>query len=476
MPNQQAVERFLAGALLVILVGSMTIGLWESLYVPQAVTKSLVELIILAAFVACVFTRPESKRALIYLAPLVSIVIIGAITAIAVGDGWSGAALFARDLLKPALLLIIAYSLTQGSSLRVLAVALLLLVAVQIPIAGLKLAFIGIDEKSWIGTMHHSAGQLGVLLPLMAVPPLVVLGLVMGSWIVWLIAFFSFFAIVNEKRLAIFAIPLLALGVWLLAVMQERWLRANDLPVSSVLRRVQTLIAVTVVSAGTVYFGTYAIPSLNPAGKYAGGSFDVRYLWTYVKEYLTRDYVSPMNNPLEKLESDTGIQLGRIELIRRAAADMAEQPLSTVLFGFGGSNTSPSYLLGGDRDDILFKRHKLRGPTPLGVRILFDTGYVGLVILVGWFVWLGVLLLRRMNDKDRSIAILAAIALSWHGVAAVDAFLYSTVLWTSGALAPAYFVLLGCMLMDRVKLSRFLADASRTKSTTRFVSDHAHAE
>jgi len=456
--GQHIAERILTATTLLVLIASMTIGIWEAVNISQTVVKAIGEAAVLVALALSIVARPESAKASRYLIPLLAIVAIGTVGAIAGEDGIAGAAVFARDMLKSAALLFVAHSFVDGRSLRMLTIAILVLAAVQIPVAAAKLVLIGIDEKHWIGTMHHSAGQLGILLPLMAVPSLVIVGLAWRSSITWLSGFFSFFAIVNEKRLAILAIPLFALGAWLIVVVQDIFIRPR-LPLSTVVGRLRTFLAVLAVSVGTFYAGIFFIPSLNPGGTYFGGKVDLRYLRTYTKEYLTRGYVSVLNNPLENLETDTGIQLGRIALIRDAAIHVARQPLPIALLGFGGSNTSDSYLLGDNRNDILFKRHRLRGATPFAVRVLIDTGYIGLTLLVGWFVWIVLLIMRRMSDPDKWIAIIAMIALCWHGVVAFDVFLYSAALWTYGVLAPSYFLLLGLLLMDRERLSRLLAGA-----------------
>jgi hypothetical protein len=457
-PDQHTVERILTAITLLILIASMTIGVWEAVNIPQAVVKGVSEAAVLIAVAISLVARRESTKAWPYVIPLLAIVAIGAIGAIAGEDGIAGAALFARDMLKSAALLFVAYSFAEGRSLRVLSIAVLILAAIQIPVAAGKLILIGIDEKRWIGTMHQSAGQLGILLPLMAIPSLVIVGLAWKSSITWLSGFFSFFAIVNEKRLAILAIPLLALGAWLIVLIQDIVIRPR-LPLSTVDARLKTFLAVLAVSVGTFYAGIFFVPSLNPGGTYFGGKVDLRYLRTYTKEYLTRGYVSVLNNPLDNLETDTGIQLGRIALIRAAAAHVASQPLPIALLGFGGSNTSDSYLLGNNRNDIIFKRHRLRGATPFAVRVLIDTGYIGLTLLVGWFVWIVLLIMRRMSDPDKWIVIIAMIALCWHGVVAFDVFLYSSALWTYGVLAPSYFLLLGLLLMHRERLSKLLARA-----------------
>lgn len=449
----------MAAAALMVLVTSMTIAIWEWFDVPEAVPKALAEIVSVAAIAACVGLRPGSTRAFLYLAPIVLIAAIGSVTAVMFGDGVRAAVLFARDMLKSTVWLVVAFAFMRGRTIGLLAAALAFLTIVQVPVAMLKLNFIGIDEKFWIGTMHQSAGQLGVLLPLLMVPIFVVLGLVTRSSFTWFLLFFSFFAIVHEKRLAVFAIPMLAIGVWVMFILQDILLRRQRPRLSSAQTRAGTAVAILAVSAATIHFGIFSIPSLNPTGLYAGGVLDVRYLFSYVVEYLFRGYVSPLNNPLENLAADTGIQLGRFELIKEAMVRNSEQPLAVSAFGFGGSNTSPSYLLGEDRDDILFKRHGLRGATPMAVRLLFDTGYVGLTLFVGWFVLIGTLLVRRMSDADPRIAILAAIATSWHAVAAFDSFIYSTAFWTYGILAPAYFLLLGVMLMPRSKLASLLPDA-----------------
>lgn len=458
MIDQRLVERALCVLSVAVLGGSMTMGLWQAMLVSQGVTKAIVESLSVVALVLCLMVRPESRKPLIYMAPIVAVVVIGMLVAIRGVDGFLGGVLFARDLLKPVLLLVVAYSFTQGRSLRILAIAFAVLTVLQIPVAMIKLNAIGIDEKHWVGTMHQSAGQLGILLPLLTISPLVILGLLAGSWVTWLLCFYSFFAIVNEKRLAMFAMPCLAFAVWLLAVVRQ-FCRGHKKPPIFPRNRLSTFIAIAVISAGTFYFSVFSIPSLNARGVYAGGTIDLQYLKDYLWEYLTRGYVSWLNNPSERLATDTGIQMGRLQLIKQAAHHVYEQPLPVALFGFGGSHTSPSHLLGPDRNDILFERHGLRGATPLAVRILIDAGYAGLIALLAWFLWIGLILIHRTADENPKIATLGIVGLGWHAVMAFDTFLYSTAMWTYGILSAPYFLLLGVLLMQPKKLTRMLEEA-----------------
>ncbi|MEC5382430.1 hypothetical protein VSX64_16360 [Aurantimonas sp. C2-6-R+9] len=468
------------------LVLSLTQGVTIGLGLPEAAIKAAIEAAGLLAFAWVAVFRPmAARRALVLLVPLIMLALVGFVSALGNGEGLLGGALFARQAIGPALLIACGLAVAEDRrAVRTLVLLSLAFLAVQPAVAAVKLATIGIDEKHWIGTLHQSAGQLGLLLPMVAIATVVPLALIFKPAIALFVPLFVFFGIVGEKRAIVIMLPALIVMSAVATILVARvrlgteyaWARCGALKRIGV----ASVLAFSIFAA--VFGGISSIPSLNPAGT-AGGGFTTLFggdrgsgiesgeprltpfAARYVRDYLVRDFDHEMNASRLTLEENTNIQLGRLRIIIDAFTVVARFDTPQVLFGLGGSAINQSYLLGADRSDIMFSVIGLRGPTPLALQILIEAGFVGLALTVLWFAVITVLLLSRIAATSEPIVMgLALVAIGWHASVLFDFFAYSTALWTTGTLGIPYCILIGIVLAGNgVPFRR----TSRTRSASR---------
>ncbi|MBN1378999.1 MAG: O-antigen ligase family protein [Gammaproteobacteria bacterium] len=444
-------------SLMVLIFASLSTGIWQGLGIPLAAIKAITEVCILILLLS-VFTKEINWKALILIVPLLCISFIGVCGALLEqSEGTLSAILFFRDMLKFALLLPAIASFKQRNMLIEKAVFLAsVFFLIQPVISILKFFLIGVDESYWIGTMHQTAGELGVLAPLFAICFLVPMAFLRSFWWFTVVVAFCVFCFVNEKRLGLSAIPITMFGMLFLHLIQDSWRNFKGIDkLSSSKRKLYGGFIISLLSIFVIYASALIIPSLNIDEK-VGGFFNYRHIISYHKEYLTRDYEDPLNNPIENIEFDPGIQLGRFKLINNSFRYMANQPTLRLLFGFGGSDISTSYLLGGDRTDIFYHKHQLRGATPFGLRVLIETGFVGYLIFVFWFSYISFLLIRNIFSLNESRSTLAICATGMHLIFFFDSLFYSCATWTNGVLTPIYFVILTSILFGNYNIADFL--------------------
>lgn len=387
--------------------------------------------------------------------PLILLGGVGAAGSLIYGEGLMGGLLFLRVSLMFLPLLVALQNVDLNDrSRRFVCVTLAILFLLQLPVSWLKAGFVGVDESHWIGTVHNQAGELGLLLPLFAVSALT-------SWFLFLrlprviflgalllMVGFGMFGIIAEKRAVVYLLPLwLGLAFFLyLAWILRRRNSSLSIRIASMKRLLAQGASLGAVAFILVWGSLVLIPSLNPEER-VGGSVSFEHLTNYTTDYLLRGYQHPLNNSVENVEQDRGIQMGRLRVTLEALRLTATSDLRHALFGFGGSATSPSYQLGAGRNDVMFEKFGIRGAASGVTRVVLESGYVGLFLMLGWFVWLWVdlfFLFWRADDVQTASGSMAILLI--HGVFAFDFIVYSNASWTCGVLGPVYFVLLALHL------------------------------
>ncbi|MCB1959395.1 MAG: hypothetical protein KDE68_02535 [Rhodocyclaceae bacterium] len=403
----------------------------------RVLIEFLAAVLLLVSFLGA--RTPDRRGALVLSAPLLAATVIGVVVATLNGAKSVEQVLFAREILTPVLFLSAFLCAPVSDALRRRLLGLLaILVALQVFVCALKFALFGVNEKAWIGTMTQSAGQLGLLMPAMALGFAWAFGLVRAR--IALAATFALMiaavGVVSEKRATMFlapAIPMLTLTIWLLVGRFARIRRERPSRMA-----LHYLVAVTTVSAIVGLGSLVVIPSLNAENpKYV--LYGTHSVIDYIRVYLTRDYDSPMNISKTSIDDNQNIQLGRLLLLKRAVDLSLDQPLPVALTGHGGGWLLEHRFLPHKGGDVLYDRVGLRGPSGLLVRHLFEIGWIGVVLVLAWMFALVTLLLKALLKAPESV--LAFGALTSVAVLLFDYTFYSEMTWNSGVFMPIFALL-----------------------------------
>ena len=351
----------------------------------ETLLKVLIEAGSLLAFGWTMAFHPEAaRRAMLLLAPLFGLAFCGFISALGNDQGLLAGALFVRQSIGPSLLvacgLVVARAARATRALCGLALACL---AFQPCVALVKLITVGIDEKQWIGTLHQSAGQLGLLLPMVGIATAIPLAVIYRPAVVLFVPLFVLFGIVGEKRAIVIVLPLvivLTAALSLIVVRKRLGLDSAWAHCGARCRAAMGAVLIISLVESTVG-GILSIASLNPTNVDGGGieaivdspgsiadrlqslTEQLSYAVGYVHDYLLRDFDHAMNKSEQSVEENTNIQLGQLRIIVEASRAVARFDTPQLLFGLGGSAVDESYLLGANRNDVIFSALGLRGPT-----------------------------------------------------------------------------------------------------------------
>ncbi len=360
--------------------------------------------------------------------------------------------LFVREALMP--LIFFTLFLIEPPNERewkVLKTLLLVIAAIQLPIAALKYLVLGVNEKGWIGTFHQYAGQLGLLMPMLAVAFLWAYAIKSGRLFmpVLLATGFSLISVVNEKRAVILIMPLLVVFLIIIDLMAARLENRTHREIwYCKLHGMSRMTIALLLSAILVTACALRnIPSFDTStNDYE--ALPSRTVIAYISEYLFRGYDSAMNlsaNP--DIETNRNIQMGRFRLWASGIGIATEMPSDRLLFGTGGGWLLSHPLLAEKPNDIFFHRLQLRGPTSTGLRHLFEMGAVGFLLMFAWMLQIGWALLRRAGDS--SVGMIALGATGAWAILIFDYLIYSQVGWGAGVFAPLCFLIVARALQDR---------------------------
>ncbi len=438
-----SVSRDVAACALVvgIVLICMTTGVLDAAGIAPAVSNIVTTALAVALLALGVLgqRRTQLAQAFALTGPLLLAAIVGLLGGALRGAPPLEILLFAREMLTPVLLLLAFWyaPLDEGGARRI-GRLLLLLVVVQIAVSLAKMASVGVNEKGWIGTMTQSAGQLGLLMPSLALGFIWAFGLIRSRVFAAgvLAMLVALVGVISEKRAMMFlacGIPLFVLATWWVVA------RIGSCEIQGCRRRTLSyLLSASVVAVLVAAASLVLIPSLKGDGarfeRYGTeGTFE------YILEYLTRDYDSPMNVSKTSVEDNPNIQLGRLVLLSRAVEDSVAQRPHLALAGQGGGWLIEHRLLAHKGDDVLYDHKGLRGPGGLLIRHLFEIGWLGVGLVLAWIAGLAYLLLRRISRAPEFIP--AYGALVGLAVLTFDYIFYSEMAWNSGIFMPILLLL-----------------------------------
>jgi len=362
---------------------------------------------------------PLPRKAISLVVPYLLYIVLAICSALANSDS----IIYMMAAVQPLLLGPMVYAVAVTSridqrGLERLRVGFLLLCIVQIAFVLLKLGVHGIDEKVLIGSMSHSAGQLGFLFPAIAVPILMFLVNPRNRWQIYalLVGMFAF-GIINEKRSVVFLLPVVLFAAAL----------ANRPESGPQRKRASFWLGTALMAVAGFVLGLRAIPSLNPDAGYSGG-VSPAFAINYAIEYLTMDYGGSLQGNFENAATDINIQVGRVIVVLEIVRWLSQADWITMLFGAGFGIATPSEFLG-DQRDPLFQLIGTRGAISGAGLAVLETGLIGLGLFFVFFFGMLSLAWRsaRQARTDtarrwfRTVMVLMAVFL-------YDFFFYSTTL------------------------------------------------
>lgn len=310
------------------------------------------------------------------------------------------------------------------------------LIILQFAVVLIKLVVHGVDEKILIGTMSHVAGQLGFLFPAVAMPIVIFMMRSDRLLAVCALVFFLFaFGIINEKRSVVFLLPILLLASYLankrMGNRKVGWFR-------------MLVAAIFVVLLALV--GMSVIPSLN-VSESSGGAISVLFAFQYAVDYLTMDYGGGLQGSYDQAVGDKGVQVGRLILWASIFQWAGSVDIGTLLFGLGYGRVTPSSWLSGE-DDLLFDAIGTRGAISGAGMALIETGVIGLVLMIAFFVsiFLCVLRARKRVKRDVSRRWLNSMLVIL-SVFVYDFFFYSIVLLRTMPMPLLFFALIASIAL-----------------------------
>ncbi|WP_375571405.1 hypothetical protein ABWH92_01240 [Ahrensia marina] len=469
-PNMRKIlqlDRTIFFLLAIVVAVSMSIGLINWLGVPLWLIRLILDasVLLLTCLALCLF---ENRTvALSLLIPLFLVTVIGALGAWTLEQDLLVAILYARKILAISILFAAGYLIGISSSAARSALIITLTFFLAQPVFGAgKLLFYGIDEKVWIGTLHQTAGQLGLLFALVAMAVIVPIGIFQRRWVLLFLPVAICFAIINEKRAILVAGPtMLFIMLFICTFAYLLHSRKNGFFEKALTIDRKSIFFICFCAMIAIPSAIIAIPSLNSMDRNWGGLESLSsisrllnefvFAFIYTHDYLFRDFNHQMNSSEFDVDQNLNIQIGRLQIMIDTIKIAWDAPIANRIFGFGGMIIDPTYLLGSDRSDLMFEKFGIRGQLPFALMTLVEAGFFGLLLLVSWFGLVGALLLRRLLQAvDTTGMVFTIIGIGLFGTLAFDVFLYSDALWRSGALGPVVFLFLGAVLSDQTSLVR----------------------
>ena len=324
-----------------LLVLSMTQGGWVAAGIRESILKAALEAGFIALFAMGVAQRLHTGQSLSgvrLILPFCVAVLIGLVSGAMQGASFIESLFYVRHLVVPLLLLLGLLNVPlDGAASRRLLLLIGSLMLLQLPFFAYKWMVIGVEEKHWIGALSQTAGQLGLIFPMLVLSMLLPRYLAAGGWVILFIMAYSFLPVINEKRAIMVMLPALfiAAAITFVRLSSRHWSNEISIPRMSYGKLVPLIVICLAVWISSVKL----ISSLQCTDEAPSCTTQVI---KYISDYLLRDYSSPMNASATPKEENTNIQLGRFTLIKESALILADKCCHTLFFGLGGGAINPS--------------------------------------------------------------------------------------------------------------------------------------
>ncbi len=445
-------------------------GILQAMDVSVSLSKAAIEVLSFVMLVLAIRSRRKAGQAVVglsYLAPIALAVFAGLLSGWFCGAAGLEYALFLRTLISPVVIFFAVININLPDvAIRRIVLLLCLLFVAQIPIVVWKAFVVGINEKFWIGSFSQTAGQLGLLFPLLLLSILVPLYLRNGGKLLAILVLaLSLAPVINEKRAVIYVLP----AFFCAAVFVYSFLWKRKVALAGTIERFQgkigkrflVLIAIAAVvfvaavrlipSFQSTEFSNYPKIVTTNSGKCIQNTICRVFLYSH--DYLTRNFSSPLNISRETQESNTNIQMGRITLIKEAFESVTAHGPLIMMFGYGASAVNPSYLLGEGRSDIMYQKLGIRGTYPSAIAVMIEAGLVGLSAMILFFsILLYSVMARVVESSSEGNLVVGVSVILMTLIMAFDYFIYSITAWSSYTLAPIFFIVLGLFLAHNTRI------------------------
>lgn len=436
--RQLTVGEVLVASLLVL---SMTQGVWVAAGVHESMLKAALEAGFIALFAMGVAQSLFSRQPLSgiqLILPFFGAVLIGLVSGLTQGASFIESLFYVRFLVVPLLFLVgvLNVQLDRAASRRLL-LLIASLILLQLPFFAYKWMVIGVEEKHWIGALSQTAGQLGLIFPMLVLSILLLLFLYKGGWIIFIVMMYAFLPVLNEKRAVVVVFPLLiGAALYVYAQLSSRQ-HGEMIGIPRI--TIGKLASLSVVCITMWISSVNLIPSLQCG---SDEPCPVQLL-KYGNDYLLRDYSSPMNHSdTTTKNNNTNIQLGRLTLMLESTAVLADKGWKSLFFGLGGGSINPSPNLGPNRSDIMFDKFGLRGTYSFGLMLLWEGGITSVIAAAAFFVFFWRALEKHLfRVQTISSIIFGGGIILMVAVLAFDFFAYSTTGWLTHGVTPFIFTL-----------------------------------
>jgi len=262
----------------------------------------------------------------------------------------------------------------------------MILMVIQIPTAAVKCAIYGQGESA-IGTYATSGGGNSTAIPMVAAGFLLTYHWTYRRSHCFLfgIVAFTAFGLIGGKRAVFVMVPLTC---FLTAI------NAHDFALGDRHIPIRHYVLAGVAGVIIFYVGVRLCPTLTPEGE-VWGSFDLDHVYSYVVQYGTG-------------ESQDGYTIGRFSSTLRSVESVIGDGM-TAAMGFGPGRAMKSRFAGAGREQSIGVRGGgyMGGDAELGIMygttgfswLLLQIGFVGAVVWLGLYVYLGAVL-RRMARQE----------------------------------------------------------------------------
>jgi|GEM_PF-3062649 len=447
MPKFHLLPQLSLGEALIatLLIMSMTQGIWTAVGIHESMLKAVLESGFVVVFVLGIAQRLRSGKPLSGIKltlPFCIAILIGLVSGAVQGASFCESLFYVRFLIIPLLFLIgimnIQLAVSASRRLLLLITGLLLL---QLPLFGYKWMVFGVEEKHWIGGLSQTAGQLGLIFPMLVLSMLLLLYLYRGGWFILYVMVYSLLPVVNEKRAVVVMLPSLIIAA-IFAYSRLLWCHSGhqmDIPRITCGK----LVSLFTVCIAVWITSVKVIPSFH-CGDHQSCTVQVL---QYGKDYLLRDYSSPMNVSKISVDQNTNIQMGRLKLIQESIGILADKGWGSLTFGLGGGSINPSFRIGPDREDILYKKFGVRGTYSYGLMLLWEGGIASVMAAAGFFLLLWLVVVRQLEKVDTPASLVFGYGIIvMLAVLAFDFFGYSTTGWLTHSVTPLVFILVAIFL------------------------------